>query len=188
MIPDFEGGHLPPGRHPCTLDDIERSLVNGQVFEASTMRRDLFKGFVRYLAEWEGVQEVLGAPRAFLHAVWIGGSFASQEVNPNDIDVSPLIDAPLASSFHGRPGVKRIEKLIRHRPSIRDKYGVDVFPIAWHPVVHVLNESTWDNVHREYLTDRGKFDDFWQRCRVNGSDTPSEESCVSRRGYLEVRL
>lgn len=190
MIPAFDADtmHLPPGRHACTLTDIEASLVDSPQFAGSTTRRELFSGLVQYLTEWELIWEDLASAEPFLRCVWIGGSFASAEPHPNDIDVSPLVDARLMDTYRGRPGYGRIKKLLKHRPSIMAKYRIDVFPILWHPVVHILNEDTWDNDHRAYVTDRGRFDDFWQRCRHNGSDVPSEESCVSRRGYLEVHL
>ncbi len=190
LIPEFDRsiGHLPPGRHACTLDEVAADFVTSHEFDHSETRLNLFGGLVDYLAAWEELQEDLGSPDPFLRAVWIGGSFASAELNPNDVDISPLIDGPLASSYAGKPGSKRFRSLTRHRPTIQERYGVDVFPIEWFPVVHVLRESSWENAERAYLTDRGRFDDFWQRCRVDDSDVPSPESCVSRRGYLEVRL
>lgn len=190
MIPAFNGdGNLPPGRHVCSLTDVQKVLVEAPQFEeASATRRELFAGLVRYLAEWESAQEVLMASRSLLRAIWIGGSFASAELNPNDIDVSPIIDAQYVDTFAGRPGYKRVGSLTRHRPTLRERYKLDVFPIKWHPVVNILNSATWDNEDEAYVTDRGRFDDFWQRCRFNGSDIPTEESCESRRGYLEVHL
>lgn len=189
MIPAFNSdGDLPPGRHVCSLADVHDGLVEAPLFEVSTTRGSLFAGLVQYLAEWESTQEVLNASRSLLRSVWIGGSFASAKPNPDDIDVSPIIDAAYVDTFVGKPGFKRVRSLTRHAPSIRARFGLDVFPIKWHPVVNILNSTTWDNDDEAYVTDRGRFDDFWQRCRFNGSDVPTEESCESRRGYLEVHL
>ena len=87
----------------------------------------------------------------------------------------------------GRRGSGGIKKLTQHRKAIKTTYGVEAFPVRWHPIEHPFDRSvdlTGDEA--AYLSDRGKMDDWWQRRRVGGQDIPSIESCEARRGYLEV--
>nr|WP_280331070.1 hypothetical protein [Nocardia wallacei] len=170
------------------MQDVVDHLVESDQMQGSATRADLFGGLAAYLEAWDDLDVFLKTPHRLLKTIWIAGSFATSTLDPNDIDVSPIVDGELASTYAGKPGSGRLRDLIGDRRKLRSKYGLDVFPIRWRPVVHVLTPGTWDNDDAAYLSDRGKFDDFWQRCRVDGSDVPSRESCTSRRGYLEVRL
>jgi hypothetical protein len=188
LIPEFNGdGHLPPGRYRTTLELVEATFVADERFAGSTTRSPLFDGLLRYFADWELVQSATNADSPILKAVWIAGSFASSAIDPGDIDVTPILDGVVADAVAGRPGSGGIRSLTRHRNSVKARYGVEIFPVRWHPIEHPFDNNvdlTGDEA--AYLSDRGKMDDWWQRCRVDGQDIPTIESCEARRGYLEV--
>jgi hypothetical protein len=73
MIPPFdETGYLPPGIHPGTLAEIQR-----QFGEQSEIRRVQMES-VRWMADL--------ARRAGAHRVILNGSFATDIIEPNDVD------------------------------------------------------------------------------------------------------
>jgi hypothetical protein len=154
----------------------------------SETRKPLFAGLLRYIADWQDATTRTGSTMPLLRVLWVAGSFASNTVNPGDIDLTPLIDGPAADEVRGKPGSKAIKILSSHRERLKDRYGLEVFPVRWYPVLHPLAVTPLSNDELMYTSDRGKFDDFWERCRVDGSDVPSKDGCESRRGYLEVRL
>lgn len=188
MIPEFDGGgHLPPGRYRTTLEVVEARFVTHEQFSASTTRPTLFTGLLRYLADWEAIQAATNADGPLVKAIWIAGSYASSALNPGDVDVTPILDGIIADSVAGRPGSGGIKKLTKHRDGVKAAYGVEVFPVRWHPIERPFDANldlTGDEA--AYLSDRGKMDDWWQRCRIDGQDIPTVESCETRRGYLEV--
>ncbi|WP_306364614.1 hypothetical protein [Nocardia sp. CC227C] len=191
MIPAFDQttGQIPPGRYTCTLGEVEERLVAAEEFETSTTRRDLFVGLLKYLADWEEAAERLRFSSSLLRSFWIAGSFASRKLDPRDIDITPVVDGVLADEACGKPGSKRIRDLTQHRDGIKRLYGLEVFPLRWFPVVQPHRaDAVLSGDQQAYLHDRGRLDDWWERCRIDGSDIPSVESCSSRRGYLEVRL
>lgn len=119
-----------------------------------------------------------------LRYVWVAGSFASFRLDPTDVDITPVIDGDVADSVRKR-GIK---KLAGDRTSIKARYGVEVFPITWVPVVSALSAEGRSAQEAAYISDRGKMDDFWQRRRSNEAikAPPTVEECTTRRGYLEV--
>ncbi|WP_220135209.1 DUF6932 family protein [Nocardia gipuzkoensis] len=191
MIPSFDEatGFIPPGRYTCTLQEVQERLVAAKEFAASTTRATLFTGLLTYIAHWQDTSAKLQFSAPLLRAFWIAGSFASRKLDPGDIDITPVIDGLLADEAHGKPGSKMISKLTQHRDGIKARYGLEVFPLRWYPVVQPHRaDAALDGDQEAYLSDRGRLDDWWERCRIDGSDIPSIESCDSRRGYLEVRL
>ncbi|MGE2690277.1 DUF6932 family protein [Mycolicibacterium pulveris] len=187
MIPELSGGHVPPGRYRASLEEVRDRFVAHPDFVESASRPGLFAGLIRYLVAWEQVQETTQADDRLLKAIWIAGSFASAEMNPGDVDLTVIVNGPVADSVAGQQGSGGIRKLTRHRGSVKAKYNVEVFPVRWHPIEHPFDNSVdLDGDLAAYLSDRGKMDDWWQRCRVDGRDVPTIESCETRRGYLEV--
>lgn len=188
LIPEFNSdGNLPPGRYRTTLELIEGRFVTDDRFAASGTRSKLFDGLLAYLTDWEEVQAATNADSPILKAVWIAGSFASSTLDPGDVDVTPILDGVVADMVAGRRGSGGIKKLTQHRDGIKARYGVEVFPVRWHPIERPFDHGvdlTGDET--AYLSDRGKMDDWWQRCRTRGQDVPTRDSCEARRGYLEV--
>ncbi|WP_407107882.1 DUF6932 family protein [Rhodococcus aetherivorans] len=188
MIPELNcEGLLPPGRYRCSVEELHERFVAHPSFRKSDKRAQLFEGFVKYLIDWEDAAKQTKAERPFLRAVWVAGSFTTSEQSPSDIDISPIVDGSVADEVARRPGSRMIRKLTQHRDSIKERYGVEVFPIRWFPIERpFMSGLDLSGDQRAYLSDRGKMDDWWQRCRVDESDVPSVASCETRRGYLEV--
>ena len=78
MIPPFdEHGYLPPGVHPATLDEVEDRFGR-----ESEVRRTQMES-LRWLADL--------AQRAGVERIVINGSFATDVLEPNDVDCVLLI-------------------------------------------------------------------------------------------------
>lgn len=181
-------GHLPPGRFRCTLEDVRDRFVLDARFSESSTRRRLFDGLIRYLSTWEEIDRRSEAEESIIVAIWIAGSFASAKLDPEDVDITPIVNGLVADRFAGKHGSKKIKDLIApHRQSVKAKFGVEVFPLAWYPVISPFHVTRKGGVNQQaYVADRGRYDDWWQRCRYQEEDIPSVQSCPARRGYLEV--
>src|SRR5690606_41978416 len=100
-------------------------------------------------------------PISILRSFWIAGSFASPKLEPGDIDVTVIIDGVAADAVRGKPGSGAIRKLTEHRDGIRARYGLEVFTLRWHPVVHLHQASHLASAAElAYLSDRGRYDDW----------------------------
>ena len=82
MTFDARGNLRPYEPIPTTLAELHRSFVAS--FPNSMARPRLFAGYRRYCSE---LAQLL--PSVFSH--WIGGSFASAKLNPEDVDVVNLV-------------------------------------------------------------------------------------------------
>lgn len=182
---DPETGHLPPGRYRTTLPNIKQRFVLSPDFQASSTRAAIWDGFTSYLLAWKTSQAALGQP--ILKTIWVGGSFTSSELDPQDIDLSPVYDEALVDDLHSKPGIKSLKKLIGNRTSMTNKYMVEPFPLPWRGLQSTLHPSTLPDHAQTYLAKRGGLDDWWQRIRPAGAKVaPVAPTDVAERGYLEV--
>lgn len=178
-------GHLPPGRYRTSLSAIEECFVLGAEFVASTTRAPIWDGFINYLRAWKESQMTLGYP--ILKTLWIGGSFTSNLLNPEDIDISPVYDQDVVDDLHNQPGIGKLKKLVGHRQSMVKTYGVEPFPLPWRSLASTLHPSTLPEHAQAYLAKRGGLDDWWQRVRPVGKKVaPTAPDAAAARGYLEV--
>jgi hypothetical protein len=127
---------------------------------------------------------------ALIHRLWLGGSFVSAKVDPGNIDATLLIDTRAEHVVHGKPGSKWLTTAFKSRESVMGRFGVSPVRVGYQPVSHVFRTDRMTPEERTYFTQRGVWDDWWQRCRLPGQAdrSPSEESAAPARGYLEVRL
>jgi hypothetical protein len=80
MIPPFNAfGYLPPGVHPATLDEIDVRF--GQSSELRRVQMDSIRWMVE-LATLGGIERIV-----------LNGSFATDIMEPNDVDCVLLIGA-----------------------------------------------------------------------------------------------
>lgn len=180
-----ETGHLPPGRYRTTLGHIRHRFVDHSQFGASKTRQAIWDGFISYLQAWKESEEPFDQP--ILHTIWIAGSFISDEIDPDDIDVSPVYDEGVISDLNGSRGIGKVKTLVGHRKKLVEKYKVEPFPIPWRSLETTLLPTTLLEHEQNYLAKRGGLDDWWQRVRPPGPKGPAQAPDVtSARGYLEV--
>lgn len=176
---------LPPGRHPTTLAEIACQYVDHARFRSSLTRRDVWSGFLSYVAAWELAERELGGQVVI--AWWIGGSFISAKRNPEDVDVTPVLDQDFLDSTVGKPGMGHIKKLVGNRQSVRSAFSVEPFPLRWQALPATLFPDNLSPANQQMLAQRGGLDTWWQRLRPPGPKmAPTVPSVFAERGYLEV--
>ena len=177
MLPCLDPGTglLPPGRHVCTAAEVEIGLVKSNGFSASATRPEIWD-------HWNAALGVLQSS-VLVHAAWLGGSFTTSKLDPDDIDVTFIINGDDLIQ-RGAPD-QRIVSLFEGNNQLKSQLNlrVDSYAFAWQPdTPGVRNRS-----RNASLWARGYWDDWWQRVRQSpkGSASVPGDS-VPRRGYLEV--
>lgn len=80
---------LPPGLHPMTLADIHGRCVTA--FEMSKSRGPIMAGLEAVV----GRMERAGLPLD----LWVDGSFMTQKIDPDDVDLVAVISQPVLEGF-----------------------------------------------------------------------------------------
>lgn len=186
IIPDLEvSGQLPPGRYRATVDEVEARFVRDARWDVSETRPKVWNGFRSYVDAWRQVEADTGVD--LLKGVWMGGSFVSSEMNPADLDASPIYDDIAFRSLKGRPGAGHAARLIGHRQSVVEAFAVEPFAIGWRSIPSTLFVMGLDNATKDSLAVRGGLDDWWQRVRPEGARrAPEAPVDLGVRGYIEV--
>jgi hypothetical protein len=172
LIPDFEeSGNLPRGRFCATVQEVQDVLVKGPDFTNSTTRDSVWDDFTLLV-------DLIRRKRVKVPAAFIGGGFVTKAVDPGDIDAAILIDTSRISN----PATLTAVQQIVSNPKAKG-LRVDAFLINWHP------DGSENGGDPSYLTNRGKWDDFWQRDVAKADRIPPQRShAMPVRGYLEVIL
>ncbi|MCX4486095.1 hypothetical protein OG890_19410 [Streptomyces anulatus] len=193
MVPEWgEGGFLPPGRYRIDPDEAEHLLVADGRFQASATRAQLWSGLDTYLSRFFDLEErhqgALDGSQ-LIHALWLGGSYVSSKINPQNIDLTVLIDERAASAIRGLEGTRWLSSAFNRKARLAE-FGVSPLRIGYRPVVSVFRAELLAPEDQAYLRERGAWDDWWQRCRLDGVDKsePTLETAAPQRGYLEVTL
>ncbi|MFJ5103807.1 DUF6932 family protein [Streptomyces sp. NPDC088554] len=194
MLPSFAAnGFLPLGRYSVSVQEARAALVDAPEFRDSDTRPGLWDGLHDYLDHFFVLEDahagILNGV-ALVHRVWLGGSFVSTKRDPRNIDVTLLIDNRAEHAVRGKPGSKWLTTAFKSRDRMKEKFGVSPVRVGYRPVSHVFRPELMSSEERSYFTERGVWDDWWQRCRLpdRADRSPSEESAAPARGYLEVRL
>jgi hypothetical protein len=175
---DAATGLLPVGRHVCTTADVEAAFVSAPKFAASVTRSSIW-------VDWQQSVAVLQSA-VMVHAVWIGGSFTTAKVDPQDIDVTFLISAE--DYAQRQPQDLRVVSQFMGAGQLKTAMGlqVDSFIVGWVGVPQPLPPGR-DAAQDQYYWARGHWDDWWQRSRIAPAGAPPGVADASpRRGYLEV--
>lgn len=183
-LPALVDGALPIGRFPATLAEVSAMWVDDPQFAGSATRRAIWAEFLLGTSALKRVVK--------LHAMWIGGSFTTAKLDPGDIDVVYLVNA---EDRYSRPPRDRMIVDVFATPVQDQETGkitrlhnlaIDSFVVDWAP--H-LGDPGLDSRYGGYVSDRGYWDDFWQRQRVGPeSQPPTRESAFPTRGYVEVSV
>lgn len=189
MIPALStAGHLPPGRHPATIEEIYDRFVGHSDFRGSATRAAIFDGFASYLLAWDDAGRTLSA--TLLRGLWVAGSFVSAELEPSDIDVSPLYDDDALKASAGVPGIEKAKRLFQHRTRVVSEFRVEPFAVPWHSIPSTLFPEKLEPALRDALAVRGGVDSWWGRVRPDGDrdQAPLAPTTLADRGFLEVFL
>lgn len=195
--------YLPCSRYQVTMEEARAMLVEHPQFLASETRLELWENLEEYLLRFveleEHYSELLdGAP--LVHRLWMGGSYVSSKLNPNDIDFVLFVDDKSegrlrASEFNNgqrgrkvKNGAKWLTQAFNRR-MMQKQLRLDPHMLPYRPVLNSFRPEDNQDAERFYFEQRGRFDDWLQRCSPEGEKVaPSEESAKPRRGYLEVTL
>lgn len=167
MIPPHNhAGHLPPGRHCATLDEVLTE------YDVGRFRHAMLDELTTFTAV---ASETLGG----VAALWLGGSFFSADPTPSDIDLICLVEtATLQAALAGGGGAKQFVLDLQSRGHGVRFRSLDVGLLAV-PPRYVGRVSDADPATSQALGHRGYWDALWSRTR--GTVGRSME-----RGYLEV--
>ena len=178
--PLLDTGFLAQGRHTCTVEEFHDSFVADQRFENSTVRPTIW-------ASWVEAQSVLHS-LVPTYAAWVGGSFVSAKVDPDDMDSVFIVDDHALQKIEDGELKHLVMMFARggefHKPAGR---ALDTFLLPW---TAILASGALTPVSQEnYYNLRGYWDDFWQRIRSGSKlSPPTFLDAVPRRGFLEVKL
>lgn len=120
-LPDFDDhGNLPAGHHEATLEEVSEALV--QAFAGSRTRRLIFDWWVQHRAALLELCDI--------EAQWLGGSFAGDKADPNDVD---LVTVLRAETFDDLPDPRRllVTSLVRGNYT-EDFWRCDAWPVFDH--------------------------------------------------------
>jgi hypothetical protein len=151
---DIRGNLTPPQAICCSLQNFETTFV--QSFEESNTRALIFENFTRYIHDFQNTI-------ATDFCLWIDGSFVTNKINPNDLDMVILIDNEVYQKY---------EQLINtqfNAPNISTTYPkIDVYMLVNHPKTFILDKAYWYNM--------------WTKTRPNRIKKTFE------KGFLQIKF
>lgn len=160
------------------------AFVDDPAYSSSTTRAALW-------AHWGAAKNLLlGSVRTY--RAWVGGSFLTNKVDPNDIDVAYLVSgeylnflSPVAASVVQAFMSRRLDPATGR---VLPGHGlrIDSYLVFWEPF-HLDSTGNMGPEYTKYANKRGFYDDFWMRRRSGSKTDPlTRADTVTRRGYLEV--
>ena len=166
-------GWLPLGRHHCSQAEIETA------FATSSTRTAIWR-------DWQSGLQLLQTA-VTVHAAWVGGSFTTAKPDPEDLDVTFLINGE--DMRHRSAGDLKIITIFATAGQAKARLGLnlDSYVVPWECVPQPRPRMSI--VHDGYFWARGHWDDWWQRNRLSSKTSPpTPADTLPRRGYLEVAL
>lgn len=181
MLPmlDEQSGLLPLGRFGATLNEIKVQYVDDPQFAESTTRAEIWQHFE---SATEGIRSVVPVV-----CVWVGGSFLTDKLDPDDIDLVYWCEDVLIDSVDDPKGRYILEMFATNQVRPATGLRVDTRYCRWHVFPEADRAQTVE--HQSYTLNRGYWDDFWMRKRNGAKDsTPQRHDALPQRGYFEVIL
>lgn len=174
---------LPLGRYLCTTDEVLERYVDDTRFSQSSTRRQIF-------LDWLKAKEMIDdVGPDLVESTWVGGSFVTGRLDPDDIDCMFLINS---KAFYDLPSNRKRSTLreFNKKGWLRGKTGlrVESFILVREEYANPWFRDTVIDEAREYAALRGAWDDWWLRISTNATkeEPPKLEDAAPRRGYLEV--
>ncbi|WP_285319707.1 hypothetical protein [Pseudarthrobacter sp. lyk4-40-TYG-27] len=185
MIPPMDPttNFLPLGRYACTLAELEQEYVRDPKFSTSTTRTEIYEDLLDARKMLDAVSQDL------VELVWVGGSFVTGALDPDDIDCTFVINGP---AFRALSSNGKRDKVMKFNKNgwLRDRTGlrVESFLLIREPIANPWFKDGLNPDAVEYLSVRGAWDDWWMRVRSNPDKTaePILADAEPKRGYLEV--
>lgn len=129
-VPPFEpAGFLPAGRHPCTVEEVETSLVDA--IGASSSRRLIFDWWRMHRASLRHLMPY--GPQ------WVDGSFVTTKVDPGDVDLMTILDGPAFDALAIE--VRWLVKSLVSGQYTRAFWRCDSYPVFRYPSGHPLHDA-----------------------------------------------
>lgn len=154
-----KGFLTPPRNIEATLETVHQLFVLD--FPNSATRLDLFKNFLGYC------QNIMALTQQTELLLWMNGSFATQKINPNDIDLVVFLDETIVQKH------ELALMLFKYPRSLElfkvDGYLVNVFP---------------ENHENHFLTrsDKAHWLDWFSKT------APNRQGKKLAKGFLELKI
>ncbi|UYB35495.1 hypothetical protein N9A08_12795 [Arthrobacter koreensis] len=185
MIPQLNPATsmLPLGRYGCTLAEVKAQYVHSSQFASSSTRAQIFSDLLAVKAMLDAMNLKL------VERIWIGGSFVTGALDPDDIDCTFWINA---EEFDALPSNSQRNKLLNFNKKGRlrttTNLRVEPFLVVRVPIANPWSKGGVSADATFYTSLRGAWDDWWQRVRSdpNKATLPIVQDAEPRRGYLEV--
>lgn len=132
-----EKGLLNPGFSEYKLDEFEKIFVNS--FNESQSRKAIFNGFIKWMKQL--------LTFCYPDEIWVDGSFVTNKVNPNDMDIVVFVD--LIVLYNNKRELEEMRKF--GEENLCDTY------IAFSPNEHYPGNIKLVN-HRNYWKGQFGFD------------------------------
>ena len=179
MIPEFQTAtsSLPIGRYSATIDEFHNYFVAGPQFQNADIRKEIWNELLTAIKLFRTVVPIV--------SVWIGGSFTTTKLEPQDIDCLFVVDrSEIQKLDEPSDHVRNVLQKLATKGSLKEiNLRVDNFIlIATPPAIPAVANSD----EKFYYESRGHWDDWWQRSRAEFEDTRFES--LPRRGYVEVTV
>lgn len=181
MLPalDQQSGLLPLGRFGATLSDIKARFVDDPRYTGSSTRAEIWQDFE---SATEGIRSVVPVV-----CVWVGGSFLTGKLDPDDIDLVYWCEDVLVNQVTDPRARLVLELFAKNQVRTWTGLRVDTRYCLWHVFPEADRASSAE--HNTYVRRRGYWDDFWMRKRSGAKDAPPVRGdALPRRGYFEVPL
>ncbi|CAN5800700.1 hypothetical protein BH20ACT7_BH20ACT7_20560 [soil metagenome] len=139
-IPSFDAaGNLPEGRHPASVQDVRKVLVDG--FASSRTRSAIFD-------YWSHHREAL-LELVEVHRQWLAGSFTSDKPDPADVDVITVLDG---LAFDELPRHRQLlVRMLIDGHYTEEFWNCDAYPVLVYPQGHpghnkyVVASQRWED-------------------------------------------
>ena len=152
-------GHLTPSTViPTTFETFETLLV--QSFSKDSTRHSILEGYKKYLIKLKSILNV-----GFYQ--WVDGSFVTEKINPNDIDIVTFVDYKVFFS-------KETALMGLTSPESKLIYKVDAAFVPVYPINHKLHQVTVWDIH------------FWEN--FYGHTRPDNQNNKMPKGFIQLNF
>lgn len=159
------------------MPEIESIFVQATIFAPSTTRGPIWSDYLRAHITLDQAIPVLAA--------WVGGSFTTGKVDPDDIDVLWIVDGRRYPTL--TPAQAQVVSVFGQGKVLHQMTGarVDTYVLPWEPIP--VPDVRANAQHRHLAATHGYWDDLWLRMIQGPKAAPrTVDDTIPRRGYLEV--